>query len=448
MASIWRKGEHFYCRLLWHGKRHNLPLGTIGKDDAEEAAGIVGGIIARMKRGEINKPDDVEVVEFIRGRLAALHGEGDAPAVPLPTVAKNTLGVLRDRYIATHSNGTVEANSLGTSRMHLNHFCKSLGEKFPLGRLTLVELQTHVDNRAGAGLSPVTLRKEVATFRAAWNWGGPMKLTRGVFPSKGLRYPKGDEKPPFQTFSEITDKVAAGGLTEKQIAELWDALYLEERDEKKELKELLALVKRRAAHPWVYPLFCFAAYTGARRSEILRAQVSDVDFAGGTVVIREKKRTRGQRTTRRVPLTAMLSAVLKEYLSGHPGGGALFCQHGTVQRSKKRSGTTGHQSEDARPSSLKGRLATVKKRDAVAAAAVTRDECHDHFKRTLAGTKWEVLRGLHALRHSFISACASKGVDQRLIDEWVGHQTDEQRKRYRHLFPSVQRAALEGVFAG
>jgi integrase len=79
---------------------------------------------------------------------------------------------------------------------------------------------------------------------------------------------------------------------------------------------------------------------------------------------------------------------------------------------------------------------------------VTRDECHDHFKRTLAGTRWEVLRGLHALRHSFISACASKGVDQRLIDEWVGHQTDEQRKRYRHLFPSVQRAALEGVFGG
>ena len=149
-----------------------------------------------------------------------------------------------------------------------------------------------------------------------------------------------------------------------------------------------------------------------------------------------------------MPLTATLSEVLKEYLAGHPGSGALFSQHGTVQRSKKRSRTTGHQDEKVRPSSLKGRLATVRLRAEVAASGVTRDECHDHFKRTLAGTKWEVLRGLHALRHSFISACASKGVDQRLIDEWVGHQTDEQRKRYRHLFPSVQRAALEGVFAG
>ena len=32
--------------------------------------------------------------------------------------------------------------------------------------------------------------------------------------------------------------------------------------------------------PWIHPLFCFAAHTGARRSEILRALVADVDFIG------------------------------------------------------------------------------------------------------------------------------------------------------------------------
>ena len=44
------------------------------------------------------------------------------------------------------------------------------------------------------------------------------------------------------------------------------------------------------------------------------------------------------------------------------------------------------------------------------AGALTRDEIHDHFRRTLAGSAREVLLGLHCLRHSFISACASKGV--------------------------------------
>jgi hypothetical protein len=37
-------------------------------------------------------------------------------------------------------------------------------------------------------------------------------------------------------------------------------------------------------------------------------------------------------------------------------------------------------------------------------------------------------------------------VDQRVIDEVVGHQTEEQRRRYRHLYPGVLRHALARVF--
>ena len=59
-----------------------------------------------------------------------------------------------------------------------------------------------------------------------------------------------------------------------------------------------------------------------------------------------------------------------------------------------------------------------------------------------------MIRGWHVFRHSFISACASRGIDQRLIDEWVGHTTEEMRRRYRHLYPSVQRQALDSVFGG
>src|SRR5262249_15772506 len=159
----------------------------------------------------------------------------------------------------------------------------------------LGRLQEYVNKRAQAKVSPVTIRKEVATLRAAWNWGEPMGLTSGRFPAKGLRYPKADEKPPFMTMAEIRRQVAAGGDADT----LWGALYVEAG----ELSKLLAHVKRKAPHPWIYPLACFAAHTGARRSEILRARVADVDFAGNTVLVREKKRSRDQRTTRRVPLT-------------------------------------------------------------------------------------------------------------------------------------------------
>jgi hypothetical protein len=37
-------------------------------------------------------------------------------------------------------------------------------------------------------------------------------------------------------------------------------------------------------------------------------------------------------------------------------------------------------------------------------------------------------------------------VDQRLIDEWAGHSTEEQRRRYRHLYPTTQQEAINRVF--
>jgi hypothetical protein len=37
-------------------------------------------------------------------------------------------------------------------------------------------------------------------------------------------------------------------------------------------------------------------------------------------------------------------------------------------------------------------------------------------------------------------------VDQRVIDDLVGHQTDEQRRRYRHLYPDIVRDAVSRVF--
>ena len=53
---------------------------------------------------------------------------------------------------------------------------------------------------------------------------------------------------------------------------------------------------------------------------------------------------------------------------------------------------------------------------------------------------------VHVLRHSFISALANKGIDQRIIDELVGHQTEAMRRRYRHLYPKTVADAINQVF--
>jgi integrase len=109
---------------------------------------------------------------------------------------------------------------------------------------------------------------------------------------------------------------SSGGLTENEQRELWASLFLT----LPEVAELLELVRANARHDWIYPMFCFAAHTGARRSEILRSRISDFDFQAKSVLIRERKRAKGRLTTRRVPLSGFLASVMRAWFDTHPGG--------------------------------------------------------------------------------------------------------------------------------
>lgn len=417
MALAEKHGDWYWIDFRYGGRRYRRTLKTQDPAIAENVVGGVKRTLMLLEQEALQIPEGADVPAFILSggravRPTSKNGHGNGVV---------TLEELRDRYIETMSIGTVEENTLETLKMHLRHVLKTIGTQFPLQSLNLNHLQEHVNVRAkakghrGRKLSAATLRKEIASFRAAWNWAVQAGLVKGQFPNKGLKFPKLDEKPPFQTWGEIEKRISIGGLTKDQIADLWDCLYL--RTE--EIAELLAYIREHATMPWLYPLVTSAAHTGARRSELLRTQIPDVDFSGNTMLLHEKKRSREKRTTRRVTLTPFLRRVLEEWLGAHPGGPWLFAQDTKVIRSKTKR---------------------------IAPTQVTRDECHDHFKRTLAGGKWKVLRGLHSLRHSFISCLAAANVDQRIIDELVGHQTPEQQKRYRHIFPSVKYEAVHRVF--
>jgi integrase len=286
-----------------------------------------------------------------------------------------------------------------------------LGSQFDVRNLSQESLQNYISARQkertnrGTTVSPTTIRKEMATLSAVWSWA-PDSYKLNAFPNKKrLRYAKTTEKPPFQTWTEIETQIARGGLSEEQEAELWDCLFLS----LDEMSELSRHVHETAIQPFIYPMVVTAAHTGARRSELVRSRVAD--FQDETLIIREAKRVKGKRSTRRVPVSTPLSKVLHKWLQNHPGGQFMFCQD-------KANGPT----------------------------PLTRNQAHDHFKRTLSGSKWGILRGWHVLRHSFVSNCALKGLDQRIIDSFVGHNTDEMRRRYTHLFPSATRHAIKSVF--
>jgi integrase len=439
MAGIQYRNGSYRVHFRYQGKQHAFTLGEVSKDEAETKSAQVDYLLMRIKQRLATIPPGMGIVEY-------LQFDGKQSEV---APAKIRLAQFRDRYIATH-RASLESNTLATAEMHFRHLGGFFGESFPIPELSLGDLQRYVDHRTkadginGRKLSAVTIRKEIVTLRTAWNWGVRMKLVTGPYPYAGLRYPKTTQKPPFQTLAEVERQIKAGGLTDAEIADLYDSLYLQLH----ETADLLTYVKAKATHGFIYPMFCLAAHTGARRSEIIRMKIADVDLVGKTVTIREKKRVKGQATTRRVPMSAFLIGVLTDWLNDHPGGPWLFCHEQTVIRSRKRSAMTGHLNEKLRPKSGKERKAGLMERAPVAPAALTKDEVNHHFRQTLKNSKWDVLRGWHTLRHSFISACASRGVDQRLVESWAGHMSPEMSRRYAHLYPSTQQEALSGVFDG
>jgi integrase len=405
---------HFKICFRWGGRKLKKTVKTTVREDAETTFARFQENLRLLECGRLELLPGADIGTFLLsdGKL-----NGHPAASPLPHLV--TLGELRDAYLEVHSNGAMEANSLATVAMHLRHVIATLGKSFRVASLTQADLQRHIDRRArkryrGRPLSAVTLRKEMGSLRACWNWGLQAGKLKEVFPGRGLKYPKTDEKPPFQTRAEIERQIARGGLSVAEKRQLWDALFLT----RPEIEQLLEHVRVAPAQTFLYPMVCLAAHVGARRSELLRIRVDDVDFVSGTVLLQEKKRARGRRTSRRVPLSAFAQTVLRDWLAVHPGGQNLFCQAAVV-RSKS------HREEPV---------------------AVTRDEAHDHFRRVLEDSKWCVLRGWHVLRHSFASNCAAAGIDQRVVNEWMGHQTEEMVRRYRHLFPEQQRQAIEAVF--
>ncbi len=437
MASLQQKGDRWYCQFVYQGKRSTFPVGNVSEEEANAKAAQVDYILLRLKQRLIKLPPGVSIVDFI---------QFDGRPEQLPPQEKTTLAELQAKYLDAHKK-SLEETTLKGIRIHFKHLKRILGEKYPIPELDLAKLQEYANKRAeedglhGRTVAAATIKKEIVTLRTMWNWGLPMKLVTGKFPNKGLQFEKEVDKLPFMTMNEIERRIAGGGLSDAEIVDLWDSLYLTVD----EIAELLQHIKTEAIQPFVYPMSCFGAYTGARRSEMIRVRVTDLDFEQNIVTIHEKKRVKGRLTTRRVPLSPFLRDVLKNWLATHPGGQYLFCQGVTVARSKKRSPTTGHKGQSTRAKTASGRSEMVKQRNQIETGSLTPDEAHDHFKRALGESKWKVI-GLHALRHSFISACASKNIDQRVIEEWSGHMDAQTSRRYRHLYPNVQQDSMISVF--
>jgi integrase len=408
MAWLETKGDVYRIRFRFGGAKHLCALGTADETEAQESLSRFEANLRLIGRGIIDPPPataDLGLYILSGGKLAQAPTE-----VPRPKLA--TLKDLFDGYLASFPKESKEENTWKTETIHIGHFRRLLDVNLPLAGVTQKTIQDYIEARTReAGrrkkqVSRETVRKELGTLSSIWNkWGVVQGLIDSPPPLANLTYPKGKKKPKFQTREPIEREIARGRLSPEAQTELWHSLFLT----LPEVEQFLDHVRDGDRPAYVYPMLVFAAHTGARRSEIRRARLSDFDFEAKTVLIREKKKDHTvDETHREVPMSPRLEAAMRAWFAKHPGGPHAICT------------PTGR--------------------------AITDDYATKVIVAATRGSKWAVIPGWHCLRHSFISNCAARGVDQRLIDDWVGHTTEAMRRRYRHLVPDVSKAALLSVF--
>ena len=411
MASLDRHaGGVWRVRFRFGGTSFFRSLDT---EDETVALGIKASIeetISLIRRGRLDLPDGADpdttwLFLLSGGRITA------EPIVEKPT----TLGAVVDEYLAAIPAGSKEFGSIYTERIHAKHLQTILGKSLPITSIDRGALQRYVNSRAKK-VAAVTIGKELQTLRQVWDYAGSEGLVKGEFPRRGVRLPKAKEKPPFRIMKEINREIRQQKLAAEEQTDLWESLFLTE----KEILGLLNYVEKHAKYPFILPMFAFACFTGARRSEIIRSEVSDFRLDDGFVLVREKKRRQSvQLSYRQVQLNSRLGKIMRKWFSNHPGGRYTICQSANAARNELEQDES---------------------------TSLTKGAATHHFKSTLAGSKWRVIKGFHTLRHSFASICAMRGVPEATINAWMGHQTEEMRERYRHLYPDQQQAAMAKLF--
>ena len=127
MASLQFKSDTWYCQFLYHGKRCTFTIGKVSEDEAVSKSNQVDYLLMRLKQSYLHLPPGMDIVAF-------LEFDGKPPE-EVPDKDSVTLSGLRDSYLKTHRNGSLEESTLVGIELHFKHLIGTLGPGFPLKEL-------------------------------------------------------------------------------------------------------------------------------------------------------------------------------------------------------------------------------------------------------------------------------------------------------------------------
>ncbi len=146
-----------------------------------------------MESGRLDIPPGGDVGTF-------LLSDGKLNERP-KSLKRLSLEELFTAYLDSLPIGALEPETLRVAGIHLGHFRRILGSSKKADSITTSRLQLYINKRSrqpgkhGRRVSAATIKKELATLRAIWNWARTEGYLKADFPS-GLHLTKEDAKTP------------------------------------------------------------------------------------------------------------------------------------------------------------------------------------------------------------------------------------------------------------
>lgn len=364
------------------GARRQYGLGSVFYD---EARGHWVGQLPRDefgRRAKVSAPSEAEAQRKLYAKLRERQ-QGLQSAARM-TVRQFLEAWVRDTLAVSDRDArTIEKHERAV-RLRL---VPALG-KLKLVKLTPMHVQQFVGAQLAAGIGPTAVQQALVTLRLALKqavlWGMLARNVATVVEGVRIRSP---EPEPFTADEQGAILDAARG----------DRLYL---------------------------MVVLAYATGLRQSEVLGVRWSDLDLDAGWLRVRQQmgrdgrfKDLKTEAARRAVPLPGTVVALLR----AHRG-----------RQDRERADAIAWDDPDLVLCTATGR-------------PINQRNAHRSWTRMLeqAGVRH---RGMHHLRHTFVTALAERGVPERATQHLAGHADSRMTRRiYTHVTDAMLEAAADAI---
>ena len=161
----------YHIAFRYGGQKFKKSLRTRDAQAANVRLHRVDENVLLVESGRLVVPEGADLGTFLLsdGKLNGAKSRPDKRRM-------RTLGDFCEAFLSAIPDGALENNTMSCMATHVRHFYRVFGKSFAMLEVELEDLQRYVDRRSkdkgirGKSLSTITIKKEISTLRAMWNW--------------------------------------------------------------------------------------------------------------------------------------------------------------------------------------------------------------------------------------------------------------------------------------